>query len=147
VASVTGLPANGASTNVLKVAVADYNSAPLFDVTLPSGKTLNDYNVKVDAYFPRGTLGLTDAPHNYYKPFLFLADTTLTGASAESNAAFQSKIETDWDDVDAWQTFTFTPDATKAASLTGSIQVSIGINRPATTNDAYYFDNVRLEPK
>ncbi len=147
IASITGLPANGTSTKVLKISVTDYNSAPMFSVTVPSGKTLADYNLKVDAYFPRNSLGLTDAGGNHFKSFFFLADTALTGASTDSNAAYQSKIETDADDVDAWQTFTFTPDATKAAALTGNIQVSVGISRPATTNDAYYLDNLRLEPK
>jgi hypothetical protein len=156
IASVTGLPANGASTKVLKVEVTNYNSAPLFNVTIPENKSLNDYNVKVDAYFPRNTLGLTAAGGNYFKPFLFFAGTTLTGAANDTapgdptlpgNPGFQSKFETVNEDVDVWKTFTFTADPTKGAILTGNIQIALGINREATTNDAYYLDNVRLEPK
>lgn len=147
IASVTGLPANGDSTKVLKVVVGNFNAIPVMEVILPAGKTLADYNVKVDAYFPRSTLGLTDAGANYYKDFMLLAGTSITSGASETNPAYQSKIGTIWDDIDVWKTYTLTVDATKGAALTGTIKIGMGLNRPAGTNDGYYFDNVRLEPK
>lgn len=147
VASVTGLPANGSSVNILKVVVSNYNAVPMVEVTLPAGKTLADYNVKVDAYFPRSTLGLTDAAANYYKDFMLLAGTTITSGAGEANPAYHSKIATIFDDVDVWKTYTLTVDAVKGAALTGTIKIAMGLNREAGTNDGYYFDNVRLEPK
>jgi hypothetical protein len=91
-------------------------------------------------------LGLTEEPDNYYKDFIFMAGTTLSSALADTNPAYQTKIATIWNDVDVWKTYTFTPDATKGAAITGALEVSIGLNRPVGSNaDAYYFDNVRLE--
>lgn len=147
IASVSGLPAHGSSTNALKIVVSDYNAIPLMEVSLPAGKTLSDYNVKVDAYFPRNTLGLTDSNANYYKPFLLLAGTAITSAASETNPAYQSKIDTIYDDVDTWKTYTLTVDATKGAALTGTFKIGMGLNRPGGTTDGYYFDNVRLELK
>jgi uncharacterized protein YceK len=146
ISSVTGLPANGGSTNVLRATIGNYNAAPKFSFILPDGKTLADYELKVDAYFPRNTLGLTDEADNYYKEFMFLAGTTLSNELSLTNTAYQAKIDTIFDDVDAWKTYTFTPDATKGAAITGALEISIGLNRPAGTDaDAYYFDNLRLE--
>jgi hypothetical protein len=147
IASVTGLPANGDSINVLKVVVGDYNAIPVAEVTLPGGKTLADYNVKVDAYFPKATLGVANAESNFYKDFLLLAGTTITSGASDTNPAYQSKIGTIWDDVDVWKTFTLTVDATKGAALTGTFKIGMGLNRPAGTTDGYYFDNIRLELK
>lgn len=147
IASVTGLPVNASSVNVLQVVVGNYNAVPIMEVSLPEGKTLADYNVKVDAYFPRNTLGLTDAGANYYKDFLLLADTTITSGAGDTNPAYHSKIATIWDDVDVWKTYTLTVDPTKGAALTGTIKIAMGLNREAGTNDGYYFDNIRLEPK
>lgn len=147
IASVTGLPANGDSVNVLKVVVGNYNAVPIVEVSLPAGKTLADYNVKVDAYFPRSTLGLTDAAANYYKDFMLLAGESISSGAGESNPAYHSKIATIWDDVDVWKTYTLTVDATKGAALTGTIKIALGLNREAGTNDGYYFDNIHLEPK
>ena len=147
-ASVTGLPANGSSTNVLKVVIKEYNAAPIVFISIQDGKTLADYVVKVDAYFPRNTLGNSGSGSNYYKEFLFLADNTISSAAVDTEAAYQGKQNTIWSDVDVWKTFTFTPDATKAASLTGTIQIALGINRPPGDDvDAYFLDNIRLELK
>jgi hypothetical protein len=117
------------------------------EVSLPEGKTLADYNVKLDAYFPRNTLGLTNGEANYYKDFIFLAGTSITSGAGDTNPAYHSKIGTIWDDIDVWKTYTLTVDPTKGAALTGTIKIGMGLNRPAGTNDGYYFDNVRLEPK
>lgn len=108
---------------------------------------MNDFTVKVDAYFPRSTLGLTNSEANYYKDFLFLAGATISSSASDTNPAYQSKFGTIWDDVDVWKTYTLAVDPTKAANLTGTIQLAFGLNRPAGTNDGYYFDNLRLEPK
>lgn len=148
-ASVTGLTANGSSVNVLKVSPPDYNYVPKFSVTIPDGQTLAGYVVKVDAYFPRDTLGLTGAATNFYKDLLLLAGDPMTGAAKDDgetpNPLFHSKVATEGN-VDAWTTFTLTPDATKGASLTGAIEIAIGISRPAVSDgDDYYLDNVRLE--
>lgn len=140
ISSVTGLPSNGSSTKVLKVEAANYNAVPVFNVSLPAGKTLNDYNIKVDAYFP-------SEGDNSYKPFLLLAGTTITGEASINNAAYQATINTGPADIDVWKTFTFTADSAKGSSLTGDIQVAVGISRGKTTNDPYYLDNVKLELK
>lgn len=151
-ASVTGLPANGSSVNVLKVSPPDYNYVPKVSLTIPDGQTLADYVVKVDAYFPRSSLGLTEEGDNYYKPFMLLAGDPMTGAAVDDdtsenyNPLHHYTYGTIWSDVDAWITFTLTPDATKAASLTGEIEIAVGISRPAVSGgDDYYFDNIRLE--
>lgn len=148
IASVTGLPANGASTKVAKVATTNWDTIPKFSVTLPQGKTLANYKVKVDAYFPRSTLGLTADNDNYYKDFLFFAGAAITGSAkpADNPTFYQSKTGTNGD-MDKWKTFTLTVDATKAASLTGTIEIGLGINRPpmAAIDNAYYLDNIILE--
>lgn len=146
-ASITGLPANGASTKVAKVISAgNYNTIPKFQVTLPAGKTLANYQIKVDAYFPRASAGYS-GDNNFYKDFLLFAGAAITG-SADATAFptfFHSKISTAGD-MDAWKTFTFAVDATKAAALTGTIEIGLGINRPLSVGspDAYYLDNITL---
>jgi hypothetical protein len=149
ISSVEGLPFNGVSNNVLKIRPSNYNAAPVFEVTLPEGKTLADYNVVFDAYFPRSTLGLTNAGENYFKEFFFLAGTDISSGANSTNPAYQSMQNTGAEDVDAWRTFIFEPDAAKAAGITGSFQIAIGLNRPgnATLDTSYYYDNVRLEAK
>lgn len=144
----TGLPANGTSVNVLKVTPLNYNAAVLFTITIPTGKTLADYtSVSVDAYFPRSTLGLSSDGDNYYKPLYLFAGTTISGAAQTSNAAYQSTYDTVYSDVDAWKSFTLAIDSTKGALLSGTIQIAIGLNRPAdaTNDDAYYLDNIQLK--
>lgn len=150
IASVTGLDANGASTNVLRVVPLNWNSVPMVQVTIPQGKTLADYAVQFDVYFPYAKLGLTTS-ENYYKTLMLFAGTTITGAAEESNAAFQSKRSNAsdntpaFDEVDKWITLTLNVNSTKAALLTGTTQIALGINRPAGTNaDAYYLDNIKL---
>lgn len=122
----------------------------MFEVTIPDGKTLANYAVQVDVYFPYATLGLTTS-ENYYKTFMLFAGTTITGAAEEANAAFQSKVgDADnntpaWDGVDKWWTLTLDVDPTKAALLTGTVQIALGIHRIGGTDaDAYYFDNIKL---
>ncbi len=147
IASVTGLPANGTSTKVAKVATTNWDTIPKFTVTLPVGKTLANYQVKVDAYFPRATLGLTADGDNFYKDFLLFAGTAITGSAkaADNPTFYQSKIGSAGD-MDKWKTFTLTVDATKAAALSGTIEIGLGLNRPplASINNAYYFDNITL---
>lgn len=148
IASVTGLPANGASTNVLKVSVANYNALPLFDLTLPEGTTLDDYDVVIDAYLPRSTLGLTENEDNFYKPMILAAGTEVTSGVNDENAAYHSQIDTAGN-VDAWLPFTLTVDATKGALLSGAIKIGVGVSRPVGAGEAsaYYIDNVRLVAK
>lgn len=147
VASVTGLPANGASTKVAKVISAgDYNTIPKFLVTIPAGKTLANYKIKVDAYFPKNTVGFGGGEGNYYKDFLLFAGASITGSAAQTSTYYHSKIGTVYEEVDVWKTFTFSVDAAKAASLTGAVEIGLGINRPLSvgSNDAYYLDNITL---
>jgi len=152
-AASVGLPANGSSIKVAKVATTDWDTIPKFLVTLPEGKTLADYQVKVDAYFPYTTLGLdaTTGADNYYKSFLLFAGAEITGAAkpADFPTFHHTTIETDYDSVDKWKTFTFDVDATKGALLTGTVEIGLGISRPAvgTNNNAYYLDNITLVPK
>lgn len=147
IASVVGLPANGASTKAAKVATVNWDTIPKFLVTLPQGKTLANYQITVDAYFPRTTLGVTN-DDNYYKEFMLFAGTAITDAAKPDTypTYYQSKISTIYNDVDVWKTFTFTVNPAKAAMLTGTIEIGIGINRPAvgTNNNAYYLDNITL---
>ncbi|ACE83815.1 hypothetical protein CJA_0448 [Cellvibrio japonicus Ueda107] len=146
IASITagsGLPANGSSTKVLRVTVGNWNSSPVVNVSLPGDKTLANYEVKVDAYFPHNTLGLSEA-NNGYKDLTLMAGATVTGAVQTDNALYHSHVATQGN-VDAWTTFTLPVDATKGASLSGDIQLSVGISRSAGTDaDAYYLDNIRL---
>lgn len=142
--SVTGLAANADSINVLRVVPLNWNSVPVFEVTLPQGKTLADYKVQLDVYFPTTT-------ENSYKTFMLFAGTTITGAAEDTNTAFQSKRNNAgdntpaWDEVDKWVTLTLDVDPTKAALLNGTIQLALGINRPAGTDaDSYYYDNITL---
>lgn len=144
--SISGLPANGDSINILRVTSGEYNAGPKFSVVLPAGKTLADYLVKVDVYLPVSSLGLVDEWDNFYKDFIFMADTTITGALSIDNPLYHSKFSTEWNHGDAWLTFTFTPNATKAAELTGELEIALGLSRPAgDESDAYYLDNIRLE--
>jgi len=78
---------------------------------------------------------------------LVLAGTNVTSGATPSlhpdNLAYQGKIATEGN-VDAWHTFTLP--ITSGASLTGTLQLAFGLNRPGDT-DGYYIDNLRLEEK
>jgi hypothetical protein len=145
IASVTDLPANGASVNVLLVEPTDWNEICIFTITIPEGHTLGDYStVSVDAYFPRNTI-VSSPPDddNYYKDFMLHAGVTLSGG-AQTTGTCMDYFGTVWDEVDVWKTFTF--DVDSASTLEGDIQIGVGISRPAISdNDGYYLDNIILE--
>ena len=134
------------SLKALYVLVGNYNAGPLFNITLPAGKTLNDYTVKVDAYLPHQTLGGNSAGGgNFYKDLLVLAGVEISSSVNVNNPDYQGSIPTEGN-VDVWRTFTLPVDPVKGAELTGAIQLAFGLNRPGGT-DGYYFDNLKLEPK
>lgn len=149
ISSVEGLPFNGASNKVLKITPSNYNAAPMFEVTIPDGKTLADYNVVVDAYFPRNTLGLNNIGENYFKEFFLLAGTEISSGANADNPAYQSVLNTGAEDVDVWKSFVLSTDNASAAALSGTIYIAMGLNRPgnASVDSSYYYDNVRLEAK
>ena len=131
---------------MLQAVTLNYNAFVKFTFTLPAGKTLANYALQIDAFFPYATMGLTTS-ENYYKDLMLFAGTSITGTPDSSNADFQStRVSTPaWNEVDAWKTLTLNFDSTKAALLSGTVEVAVGINRPAaTTADAYYLDNVQL---
>ncbi len=145
IASVTGLPAHGTSTRALKVSVTNYNAMPKVTIAVPSGKTLADYDVHVDIYFPVNSAGVSGDGDNGWKSVWLFAGTSLSGGAQETHADYQSSLP-NGSFHDQWHTFEFAVDPAKAALLSGNIEIAVGINRSASnhTNDAYYIDSIRL---
>lgn len=147
IADISGIPANGESVKAVKFVGGNWNAGIKLTFTMPAGKTLADYNIVFDVYFPRTTPAeYTGGDNNYYKDLFVAGGATVSSGLNETNGGYLGKLATEGN-VDAWHTFTFTPSAA-AETITGTFELAFGINRPAgSATDYYLVDNVGLELK
>lgn len=144
-----GLPANGSSNdNLLKVSVGNYHHLAIVSLAIPAGKTLADYDVHADIYFPVNSVGVSGDGDNGWKSVWLFAGTSISGNVDATFPEYQSSLPNQ-DYHDQWRTYEFSVDQAKAELLSGSIEIAIGIHRSgsAHANDVYYIDNISLVEK
>jgi hypothetical protein len=134
----------GSTSKVLKVAINNYNAAPVLAITLPAGKTLANYSKFIfKAYWAQGDVGYKDVTVEASQTLptghaLDASSTTLLGKW--SRAAMGST---------AWENDTVT--ITNTLNYSGTIYIDFGINCAGTGNvggtgvqTQWYADNVTL---
>ncbi len=144
ISAIDTLDPLGGTNKVLKVAVNNYNAAPVLALTLPIGKTLADYNsFTFNGYFAQGDVGYKTIEVEAYQ-------------SSPTGHAFKSP---DADSIGSWSRAKMgstawepiTIDITNTSSFSGTIYIAFGINCAGTgdvggtgVQTIWYADNVTL---
>ncbi|HKL78852.1 MAG TPA: Ig-like domain-containing protein, partial [Mobilitalea sp.] len=123
--------------------IENYGRAPIIDITLPEGKTLADYShIKYKALWKSGDIG--------WKDILVEADTELTGVFNDNADRLIASYNRAAGATTTLEEKLLELSLDKKGSLTGTIQISIGISCESSKDGidtVYYLDDIELVPK
>lgn len=148
-AEIVANPYSGSQGNVLQVTTANYNAAPVLEITLEAGTTLSDYNsLQFQGYFASGDIG--------WKTIYVEAYPSMpTGQFANDENVRLGEWERAKGESSGWEAIDIpiNQNDTYSETLSGTIYIAFGISANGTMSDnpadedaVWHADDVTLSP-